>query len=619
MAYQLNKTDGTLLIDLIDGVIDTSTTDLSLVGRNYKGYGEAFNENFVKLLENFSGTNEPVSPMRGQIWYDTGENKLKVYDGDTFQSAAGSYITELQPSGAIQGDTWYDTSKSQFYLYTGTEWILIGPSYNRNQGQSGLFAETIFDTGLRGRTVLKLYVADALQAVISGGADFNPNPLPGNIIDALITPDNVAGTIKRGVNIIPSSSGLIDDFKFRGTSLNAENLVSAVGDIIPESRLLKNDEDGVIKGSLALQSSQGLTVGENGEAAHVIQNGYTIRNTRPGQDFNIVVNSSGGPLTSLSQSNAFIIKANTQRVGIFNSNPSYNLDVTGDVRITGNLNVEGDSFVTEAETIQVADKNIELGVVDTPTDLTADGGGITLKGATDKTFQWADSTNSWTSSEHIDLANTKAYKINSVDILTQTTLATSVVNSNLQNLGTLTQLNVDTTRIDGSTLSRTSGTGFTINVGAGDIDVSNSKITGLANPTVAADAATKTYVDTQNLTQRIVFSYDTTGYGSTTNDQLILLLNELYPASQDINGKEARIACTFYGTQTSDPINVAGSTTVTTVEVEPPGGAGSPITVVQGITLPTALTTSVTLSVTRETRAFIVDNGLWTVDASPSP
>lgn len=619
MAYQLNKTDGTLLVDLIDGVIDTATTDITLVGRNYKGYGEAFNENFVKLLENFSNPNEPISPMRGQIWYDTSENKLKVYDGESFQSAAGSYITELQPTGAIQGDTWYDTSKSQFFLYTGDEWILIGPAYNRNQGQSGFFADTVFDTGLRGRTVLKLFVNDALQAVISGGEDFNPNPLPGNIIDGLVTDDNPAGTIKRGVNIIPSSSSVIDDFKFRGTSLNAENLVSAVGDIIPESRLLKNDEDGVIRGSLEVQSSQGITVGINGETVHVIQDGYTIRNTRPGQDFNIVVNSSGGSLTSLSQSNALSIKSNTQRVGIFNSNPSYNLDVTGDVRITGNLNVEGDSFVTEAETIQIADKNIELGVVDTPTDLTADGGGIILKGATDKTFQWNDTTDSWTSSEHINLADTKAYKINNVNILTQTGLAASVVNSNLQNLGTLTQLNVDTTRIDGSTLSRTSGTGFTINVGAGDIAVSNSKITGLANPTADDHATTKVYVDSANLTQRLVFAYDTTGYGSTTNDQLILLLNELYPPSQAANGKTARIACTFYGTQSSDPINVAGSTTVTTVEVEPVGGVGAPISVVQGITLPTALTTSVTLSVSRETRAFIVDNGLWIVDASPSP
>ena len=618
MAYQVNKTDGTLLVDLIDGILDTDSTDLSLVGRNYKGYGEAFNENFVKLLENFSNPNEPSNPLRGQIWYDTSENKLKVFDGESFQSAAGSYITELEPAGAIVGDTWYDTSKSQFFLYNGTEWILIGPQYNRNQGQSGIFADTVFDTGLRPRTVLKVFVRDALQAVISGGEDFNPNPLPDNIISGLITDDNPAGTIKRGINIIPSTSGVIDEFKFRGTALNSENLVSAVGDIIPESRLLKNDEDGVIQGSLELQSSQGLTVGVNGETRHIISGGYSIINTRAGNDFNIIVNSSDGPLTDLSESNAFIIKANTQRVGIFNSNPQYNLDVTGDCRITGNLVVEGDSVTTNVETVEVEDKNIVLGNVETPTDLTAADGGFTLKGDTDKTFQWNSSGGNWTSSENIDLALGKTYKINTNNVLSSTTLGTSVVNSNLQNLGTLTQLNVDTTRIDGSTLSRTSGTGFTISVG-GDIVVSNSKITGLANPTDPADAANKTYVDTQNLTQRVVFAHDTTGWGGSTNDNLVLLLEELYPASQEANGKEARIACTFYGTQTSDPINVAGSTNTTTVDVEPVGGVGDPVSVLQGINLPTSLTTTVTLSVSRETRAFIISNGSWIVDTSPAP
>ena len=53
MAYKLNKTDGTLLVDLIDGTIDTNSTSLTLVGRNYSGYGEAFNENFISLLESF--------------------------------------------------------------------------------------------------------------------------------------------------------------------------------------------------------------------------------------------------------------------------------------------------------------------------------------------------------------------------------------------------------------------------------------------------------------------------------------------------------------------------------------------------------------------------------------
>jgi len=68
MAYKINKTNGALLVDLIDGTVDTNSTSLTLVGRNYSGYGEAFNENFVKLLENFSNTNSPTNPIAGQLW-----------------------------------------------------------------------------------------------------------------------------------------------------------------------------------------------------------------------------------------------------------------------------------------------------------------------------------------------------------------------------------------------------------------------------------------------------------------------------------------------------------------------------------------------------------------------
>ena len=59
MSYRINKTNGDLLVDLVDGQIDVSTSSLTLVGRNYTGFGEAFNENFVKLLENFSSTTAP--------------------------------------------------------------------------------------------------------------------------------------------------------------------------------------------------------------------------------------------------------------------------------------------------------------------------------------------------------------------------------------------------------------------------------------------------------------------------------------------------------------------------------------------------------------------------------
>lgn len=114
------------------------------------------------------------------------------------------------------------------------------------------------------------------------------------------------------------------------------------------------------------------------------------------------------------------------------------LDVDGDVVITGDLTVEGATTTFETQTVTVEDKNIELGVVGTPTDTTADGGGITLKGTTDKTINWVDATEAWTFSEHIDLASAKEFRIAGTKVLDATSLGSAVVSSSLTSVGTLT-------------------------------------------------------------------------------------------------------------------------------------------------------------------------------------
>lgn len=105
--------------------------------------------------------------------------------------------------------------------------------------------------------------------------------------------------------------------------------------------------------------------------------------------------------------------------------------------VSGNLTVNGTTTTISSSTLDVEDKNIELGKVSSPTDSTADGGGLTLKGATDKTFNWVDSTDSWTSSEHIDLASGKSFYINGTNVLSGTTLGSNIVNSSLTSLGTI--------------------------------------------------------------------------------------------------------------------------------------------------------------------------------------
>ena len=125
MAYKINNTFGTLLVTLADGTIDTATTDLTLIGKGYAGFGEKLNENLVKLLENFNNTSAPNNKIQGQLWFDQTNKTLKVYDGSKFKPAGGPTTTTTAPTGAVVGDLWFDTTNTQLYVYTGSAWTLI--------------------------------------------------------------------------------------------------------------------------------------------------------------------------------------------------------------------------------------------------------------------------------------------------------------------------------------------------------------------------------------------------------------------------------------------------------------------------------------------------------------
>ena len=110
--------------------------------------------------------------------------------------------------------------------------------------------------------------------------------------------------------------------------------------------------------------------------------------------------------------------------------------------LSGDLTVGGTTTTVNSTTLTVDDKNIEIGSVSSPSDATADGGGITLKGASDKTILWTDSTDSWDFNQHVNAATGKEYKVNNVSVLSATTLGSSVVNSSLTSVGTLAGLDL---------------------------------------------------------------------------------------------------------------------------------------------------------------------------------
>jgi len=119
------------------------------------------------------------------------------------------------------------------------------------------------------------------------------------------------------------------------------------------------------------------------------------------------------------------------------------LDVTGaatfdnNVIIQGDLTVNGTETIINTQTLDVEDKNIVIGKVITPSDVTADGGGITLKGTTDKTISWIDATDAWTFSEHVNIASGKEYRIAGTKVLDATSLGSAVVSSSLTSVGTI--------------------------------------------------------------------------------------------------------------------------------------------------------------------------------------
>ena len=119
MSYTINKTDGTKLVVLKDGTVDISTTDLALFGKGYAGFGERLNENFVKILENFANTTAPAKKIKGQLWYDTLTNQIKVWNGSTFKPVGSSTVGTTRPTSVNAGDMWFDTGNGQLYVYSG--------------------------------------------------------------------------------------------------------------------------------------------------------------------------------------------------------------------------------------------------------------------------------------------------------------------------------------------------------------------------------------------------------------------------------------------------------------------------------------------------------------------
>jgi hypothetical protein len=223
MSYTIKHYNGTLLTTVADGTIDTST-DLTLIGKNYAGYGQSQNDNFVWLLENFANTTQPPNPLAGQVWFDSANLKLKFYDGSQFRTAGGTEVSGTQPAGLTTGDLWFDTQSDQLFVYNGSTYTLIGP-----QGIAG--AQPTEMQSIQVKDLENGATHDIIQAIVNGQVAFiiSPDTLPFTL-DPSINAITGFDKIHQGITLAytqNSDNGVTNSssaYRFWGTATNADRL-----------------------------------------------------------------------------------------------------------------------------------------------------------------------------------------------------------------------------------------------------------------------------------------------------------------------------------------------------------------------------------------------------------
>lgn len=282
MAYTINRTNGAILTTVSDGTIDT-TTDLTLVGKNYAGYGEFLNENFIRLLENFSNTSAPSSPVVGQLWWDSLANVLKVRNSSDWKPLAVLTSSAVQPTNVISGDLWWDSSNQQLKAYNGTGFTLIGPAAPAGAGLSGAIVETINDNVGSPHVIVRFYVSNVTVAILSKDSTFAPAVAISGF-----------GTIVPGLNL--ASTSVISGIQLTGTSSNSDKI-----DNIDSSAFLRGDANDTTTGTFGVLNDSGLSVGVDSDLSLYISGADAIiRNQTNNGDIGFRVNIGGTQATVLN-------------------------------------------------------------------------------------------------------------------------------------------------------------------------------------------------------------------------------------------------------------------------------------------------------------------------------
>jgi len=274
MAYVINKTNGSIFATVADGTVDTTST-ITVVGRNYSGYGEFLGENFIKMLENSANSTAPGSPLEGQLWYDSTNNVLNAYNGSEFKTLGSLKVSGSEPSTSlVQGDMWFDSGNNQLHIYNGSSFDLIGPPTSVGSGTTGFVSETVTDNVAGTHVVLKLLVEDIVVGYISDDSEFTPSPAITGF-----------ASIKPGFQLSSTVTGAM----FQGTASNADAL-----DNLNSTQFLRSDANDTTSGTLSILNDTGLAVGADSDCTiSVSGSDTTIKNVTTNGDLILSVNDGG--------------------------------------------------------------------------------------------------------------------------------------------------------------------------------------------------------------------------------------------------------------------------------------------------------------------------------------
>lgn len=291
MAYNITLTNGQNLVTVADGTTDTNFTSLTLIGKNFAGYGAFLNENYVKMLENFSNTSSPPNPLQGQLYWDSTNKILKVYNGTTWKSVSSSTSSLTAPALPVVGDLWWDTTNGQLKVWGGSQWIVIGPAYTATQGQTGVVAATVSD-GAQSHIVVKFIVNNVVTAIFSKDPSF------------IVTGETGFTTINPGMTLATLAP---NSLAYYGDANNALNLGG-----VSATNFMRKDQANTTSFPISISNNTGLTVGTTSDFnVGVTGSAVNLTGLTQAKDLNLYVNVGGvsSKLLSLNGTNGSVLLA----------------------------------------------------------------------------------------------------------------------------------------------------------------------------------------------------------------------------------------------------------------------------------------------------------------------